>query len=158
MGGTGLRALLLNGNQLTGSLPAAVSRLTALDTLLLGGNLLTGPVPDLAALVNLGDPADGEGADFAGGNLFLCPIPGACVRALCVVRARARARVRLIAGVCVCVCVRVCVCACVRACVRVPAQATRTHTLTSPALVLIVYSQQGWMHACMRALYRLPPH
>ena len=33
--------------------------------------------PDLAALTSLGQAVDSEGADFAGGNLFLCPMPGA---------------------------------------------------------------------------------
>jgi len=74
--GEGLLTLLLHDNQLTGSIPSTVSQLTMLDTLFLGNNRLTGPIPDLSALTNIGSLVDSEGANFAGGNLFNCPVPG----------------------------------------------------------------------------------
>lgn len=51
---TNLSALMLRGNELTGSIPAELGKLTNLRGLDLGGNELTGPIPaELGSLTNL---------------------------------------------------------------------------------------------------------
>ncbi|KAG2489478.1 hypothetical protein HYH03_012114 [Edaphochlamys debaryana] len=52
---TGLQALDLSNNKITGGLPSTFSNLTSLTSLVLRGNILTGSVPDLSPLTKLAE-------------------------------------------------------------------------------------------------------